>query len=473
MQKLNRKTVQNLNPRPIKVLQFGTGNFLRGFIDWVIDILNEQSDFNGDVQIIQPHGKSPHRELINQEGLYHVLIRGFQHGKVVKGHRLITCVQSTINPYLEYQEYLNLADNPDLQFVFSNTTEAGIYVDDSDMDYQSCPRSFPGKLTALLYRRFTTFSGEKDKGLTIIPCELIENNGGKLKATVLQYSRQWHLSEDFERWVESSLTFCNTLVDRIVPGFPDENSGEIQGELGFEDKLMVVAEPFHFWAIEGPESLKETFPVGKTKGLDVEFVDDLTPYRERKVRILNGAHTALVPLAYLRGLRTVREAVEDPFMGEFLETAIQQEIIPTLNLPEEELKEFANSVIERFKNPFIKHQLSAIALNSISKFKVRVLPSLLEYVKKKGTLPTHLVQSLAALIVFYKGRYNGEDLPVKDTMEIMEFFQNTWKDTSTNELVKAVLANKTLWEEDLNKINGLEEKLAEEINLLLKQEDNQ
>lgn len=470
MQKLNRTTAQNIPPRPIKVLQFGTGNFLRGFVDWVIDILNEQTDFNGDVQIVQPHGKSPHRELIDQEGLYHVLTRGFQHGKVVKENRLITCVQSTINPYLDYQEYLNLADNPELEFVVSNTTEAGIYLDDKDTDYQSCPRSFPGKLTALLYRRYTHFSGAKDKGLTIIPCELIEDNGGKLKTTVLQYARQWGLSEDFERWIDSSLTFCNTLVDRIVPGFPEENSDAVQKELGFEDKLMVMAEPFHFWAIEGPESLKEAFPVGNVTGLDVIFVDNLTPYRERKVRILNGAHTAIVPLAYLRGLRTVRETVEDPYMGEFLETAIQQEIIPTLDLPEEELSAFATSVIERFKNPFIKHQLSAIALNSVSKFKVRVLPSLLEYVKRKKKLPDHLVRSFAALIVFYRGNYGGEVLPVNDTQDVMEFFDAIWTNGSTNTVVQSVLANKNLWEDDLNGISGLERKLTEEINSLLEQE---
>jgi len=472
MQKLNRNTVPNLTPRPVKVLQFGTGNFLRGFVDWVIDILNEQTDFNGDIQLIQPHGKSPNRDLIGQEGLYHVLIRGFQHGRVVKENRLITCVQSTINPYLEYEEYLNLADNPELEFVISNTTEAGIYVDDKDTDYQNCPRSFPGKLTALLYRRYTNFFGATDKGLTIIPCELIEDNGGKLKAAVLQYSRQWNLSEDFDSWVESSLTFCNTLVDRIVPGFPDENSREIQKELGFEDKLMVVAEPFHFWAIEAPASLKDSFPVGKVKGLDVKFVDDLSPYRERKVRILNGAHTTIVLLAYLRGLRTVRETVEDGYMGKFLENAIQQEIIPTLDLSEDELKEFANSVVERFKNPFIKHQLSAIALNSTSKFKVRVLPSLLEYIKRKEELPIHLVKSLAALMVFYKAKYNGQDLPVKDTLEVMEFFGDAWKNTSINEMVRVVLANKMLWEDDLNKITGLGERLTEEINLLLEQEAN-
>ena len=470
MQRLNRQAVQNIPQRPIKVLQFGTGNFLRGFVDWVIDNLNEQTDFNGDIQIIQPHGKSPHRDLIDQEGLYHVLIRGFQHGSLVQENRLITSVQSTINPHLEYQEYLNLADNPDLEFVVSNTTEAGIYVDDKDSDYQTCPRSFPGKLTTLLYRRYTVFSGATDKGLSIIPCELIEDNGGKLKATVLQYSRKWGLSEGFERWVESSLIFCNTLVDRIVPGFPEESSGEIQKELGFEDKLIVMAEPFHFWAIEAPESLKDAFPAGKVKELDVKFVDDLAPYRERKVRILNGAHTTIVPLAYLRGLRTVRETVEDAYMGGFLEAAIQQEIIPTLDLPEEELKEFAHSVIERFKNPFIKHLLSAIALNSISKFKVRVLPSLLEYVKREEKLPEHLVRSLAALIVFYRGNYGGEDLPVKDTPEVMEFFQRAWANDTTTTLVQAILANISLWEKDLNKIEGLKDKLTEEIDRLLEQE---
>lgn len=469
MKPLNRETAHIKSDRPVKVLQFGTGNFLRGFIDWVIDILNDKTNFNGNVQIVQPHGRLPAEKLNGQEGLYHVLIRGFQNDRVVEENRLINSVVGAINPLLEYESYLHLAENPDLRFVISNTTEAGIYFDPNDIDREKTPGSFPAKLTAFLYRRFTAFEGSKGKGLIIIPCELIENNGGKLKEAILQYIHLWNLPHDFLSWIENHHTFCNTLVDRIVPGFPQENVEKIQNSLGFRDELMVMAEPFHLWAIEGPESIREEFPVEKI-GLQVKFVKDLNPYRERKVRILNGAHTAMVPLAYLNGLRTVREAVEDAYIGEFLQKAIQEEIIPTLDLPEEELAQFAHDVMERFKNPFIKHQLSAIALNSIAKFQVRVLPSLLEYVDRKNQLPGNLVRSFAALIVFYKGKYKGQDIPVKDTEEVVAFFREVWKKEEVGNIVEEVLSNKQFWKTDLTTVLQLPERLTEEISLLLEED---
>ncbi|MEX2591754.1 MAG: tagaturonate reductase [Anditalea sp.] len=469
MKPLNRETAQSQSNRPVKVLQFGTGNFLRGFVDWVIDILNEKTNFNGDVQIVQPHGRLPAETLNAQEGLYHVLVRGFQNGQVVEENRLITSVLGAVNLFLDYGKYLQLAENADLRFVISNTTEAGIYFDPNDSDREIIPGSFPAKLTALLYRRFTVFEGSKEKGLIIIPCELIENNGGKLKETILLYADLWNLPQEFSSWIEDHNTFCNTLVDRIVPGFPQENVEEIQNSLGFKDELMVMAEPFHLWVIEGPESLEEDFPAGNI-GLEVKFVKDLSPYRERKVRILNGAHTALVPLAYLHGLRTVKEAVEDGHIGGFLQKIIQEEIIPTLDLPKEELNQFAHDVMERFKNPFIKHQLSAIALNSMAKFEVRVLPSLLEYVARKNQLPQNLVRSFAALIVFYKGHYKGQDTPIKDTEEVVNFFQEVWKKKDVGKVVDEVLSNKELWKTDLTTVLQLPERLADEINLLLEED---
>lgn len=470
MKPLNRTTAQITSDRKIKVLQFGTGNFLRGFVDWVIDILNEKSAFDGDIQIVQPHGKTPAIMLNSQEGLYHVLTRGFQNNRVVDESRLISSVRGAINPFLDYGDYLKLAENPELRFVVSNTTEAGIVFDSRDADREQAPLTFPGKLTALLYRRFVYFEGKGDKGLILIPCELIEDNGVKLKEAVLQYAGLWRLPEDFTRWVTDRNIFCNTLVDRIVPGFPEEDSETIQQSLGYKDELMVVAEPFHFWAIEGPAAVAAEFPAD-TVGLDIVFVKDLKPYRERKVRILNGAHTTLVPLAYLKGFRTVREAVEDKSMGDFIKSAIQEEIIPTLDLPKEELDQFASDVLERFKNPFIRHMLSAIALNSISKWQVRVLPSLLEYVKRKDTLPLRLVQAFAALIVFYRGRYKGEDLPVKDSAEITAFFIQAWQKRETAEMVEEILAHKTLWGRDLNTVSGLKARLTREVEELLDREN--
>jgi len=439
---------------------------LRGFVDWVIDILNEKTDFNGDIQIVQPHGRLPAETLNNQEGLYHVLVRGFQNGQVVEENRLITSVLGAINPYLDYGDYLLLAEHPDLRFVISNTTEAGIYFDPNDRDREITPGSFPAKLTAFLYRRYTYFKGDKEKGLIIIPCELIENNGGKLKEVILQYAGLWNLPQEFVSWIEDQNPFCNTLVDRIVPGFPQENVRKIQETLGFKDEMMVMAEPFHLWVIEGPTFVEEEFAAGNI-GLEVKFVKDLGPYRERKVRILNGAHTAMVPLAYLNGLRTVREAVEDVHIGEFLHRIIHEEIIPTLDLPKEELAQFAQDVMERFKNPFIKHQLSDIALNSIAKFQVRVLPSLLEYVDRKNKLPEHLVRSFAALIVFYKGTYKDQKIPVRDTEEVVAFFQEVWKEDEVGSTVKEILSNERLWKTDLNTVFQLHERLTDEINLLL------
>lgn len=298
MQELNRQTANIHTDRPVRVLQFGEGNFLRGFADWMFDILNEKSDFNGDIQIVQPR-TSGHGDLINeQEGLYHTLLMGLQNGKEINESRLITSVRGLTDPFKDYQEFLSLARNVDLRFIVSNTTEAGIEFDSKDTDYNTLPKTFPGKLTALLFERFNTFNGAGDKGLIVVPVELIERNGDTLKEIVLSYSDLWNLPSAFKKWVDEHNVFCNTLVDRIVPGFPKDDIDSIQERLGFSDNLVVVAEPFYFWAIEAPEFVRKEIPFHKA-GLKVLFVDDLTPYRTRKVRILNGAHTAMVPLGYL------------------------------------------------------------------------------------------------------------------------------------------------------------------------------
>ncbi|QHL86740.1 tagaturonate reductase [Nibribacter ruber] len=454
MQPLNRQTAQISEQRPVKVIQFGEGNFLRGFVDWMIDILNEKTDFNGAVEIIQPLDKGIYKLINGQDGLYHVVLEGIQDGKTTQETRLISCVQNAMSPYADYEGYLKLAENPDLEFIISNTTEAGISFDAADASPDTTSSSFPGKLTALLYRRFQYFNGDSDKALTIIPCELIEKNGEALRTTILQFAQHWNLPEAFSNWIEADTIFCNTLVDRIVPGFPKDTIQDIQQEIDFEDNLVVKAEPFHLWVIEAPESVQAAFPTNKA-GLQVKFAQDLTPYRTRKVRILNGAHTALVPVAYLQGLRTVREAVEDETSGTFIKDAIYQEIIPTLDLSTEELNQFAKDVIERFQNPFIHHELITIALNSVAKYKVRVLPSVLEYQQRTGQLPQRLLKSLAALILFYKGEYNGQQIPLNDTPEVLEFFQAAWQKESVEETVKMALASEDFWGQDLNQINGL------------------
>ncbi len=455
LKKLNRSTANITTVRPVKVLQFGEGNFLRAFTDWVIDILNEKTDFNGNVQIIQPIAQGMATQINEQDGLYHVILNGIENGKPTRTIRLIDSVVGVLNPYLDYNAFLKTAENESLEFIISNTTEAGIAFEESDT-LETLASSFPGKLTALLYHRFKHFSGDPTKALIIIPCELIDKNGSKLKETILQYANHWSLSDEFKEWIEVHTTFCNTLVDRIVPGFPKETIGEIQEELGYSDNLVVTAEPFHLWVIEGSEKVANRFPTEKA-GLDVKFVTDQTPYRTRKVRILNGAHTVLVPVAYLRGLRTVRESVEDKTTRAFLTQTIFEEIIPTLDLPQDELEEFANSVLERFANPYIRHELISISLNSISKFKVRVFPSFLEYVQGIGKLPVNIVESLAALILFYKGEYKGETIPLSDTDEVLDFMKLAWKDNDPYSAVPKILSNTKFWDHDLYMYKGLTE----------------
>ena len=466
LQKLNRETAGINQTYPIKVLQFGDGNFMRGFMDWIIDILNEKTDFNGAVQLIRPLRNNKEVKHLEQDGLYHVAQRGLLNRKTISETRLITCVTGVINPYSDFALFLKSAENPDLQFILSNTTEAGITFNSNDKSIYSIPESFPGKVTLLLYHRFNFFKKESQKGLIFIPSELIEKNGDALRSVILQYASSWNLPDDFRDWVITHNTFCNTLVDRIVPGFPKDNATEIQQSIGYEDTQLVMVEPYYALIIEAPEHIRKIFPAEQA-GLNVKFVTDITPYRITKVSILNGAHTTLVPIAYLRGLRTVKESVNDPYVGEFLNRAIHEEIIPTLDLPEDELKQFASNTIERFKNPFIRHELTSIALNSISKFKVRVLPTILEYEKRTEKLPERLLQSLAALIVFYKGNWKGDSIPLKDSPEVLSFFRETWEANQPEGVVQKVLANGSFWGCDLNQIKGLTELVTRHVKDLI------
>jgi|APTNR8051073442_1049403.scaffolds.fasta_scaffold00003_30 tagaturonate reductase len=455
---LNRSTIGAVPSRPVKVIQFGGGNFLRGFADWIIDVMNERTDFNGAIQIIQSISQETGQVINEQEGLYHVVINGIKNNKPSSEIRLITSVIGAVSPDKDFSAFIKLAENPDLEFIISNTTEAGITFNENDRSHDSLPASFPGKLTVLLYHRFQFFNGNKEKALIIIPCELISRNGEELKKIVLQYIQLWKLPLEFKQWIECN-SFCNTLVDRIVPGFPKETIDEIKQSIGFDDKLVVMAEPFHLWVIEGPAIVREHFPADKA-GLDVKFVEDHEPYRVRKVRILNGAHTALVPLAYLYGLRTVRESIENEFTGNFIKKAIYKEIIPTLDLPQEELLQFADDVVQRFQNPYIKHELITISLNSISKFKIRVIPSILEYLKRNKKLPKRLLYSLAAIIRFYKGEWNGSLIPLNDTPEVINFFKEVWKQDNLESIVAQVLSNATLWGIDLTKVEGMKETIT-------------
>lgn len=462
--KLNKENYKDFKKYPEKVLQFGEGNFLRAFIDWQINKMNKEANFNGSAVIVQPIENGMVNKLNEQDGLYTLYLQGMKEGKAVKDHEIINCISRGINPYLEYEQFLSVVEQPELRFIISNTTEAGIAYDENDKLNDKPQSSYPGKLTGLLYHRFKYFNGDKEKGLIIIPCELIDRNGEKLKKLVLKYAEDWELEPEFAEWINNSNTFCCSLVDRIVPGYPRDTIDEVRKELGYDDDLVDVGEQFHLWVIEGPAWIENELPTGKAN-LNVKFVQDMTPYRTRKVRILNGAHTSLVPVAYLYGLDTVAEAVDHKVIGRYIRETIFEEIIPTLDLPEDELKYFAGAVLERFQNPFVKHYLMSIALNSMSKFETRDLPSLLEYINRKGELPKKLCFSLAALIEFYKGKRGEEDIELSDSQDILELYKSLWSSCDGSKaglksLVTSVLGYKKNWKIDLNEVDGLTDRVT-------------
>ncbi len=452
-----------------KVLQFGEGNFLRGFVDWMFDKLIEKDLFHGHITVVQPIKFGLIPKLNEQDGLYTLLLRGISDGEIKEEKKIITSIKRGINPYTEFEEYLNCAKNPNLRYIISNTTEAGITFSGTDKPTDMPPASFPGKLTVLLYNRYQAFQGATDKGLVIIPCELIEKNGATLKRIVLRLAAEWGYEKGFTDWLENANYFLNTLVDRIVTGHPRNEIAALTEETGYRDNLFDTAEYFHLWVIEGDKKLRDELPFDKA-GLNVIWTDDMTPYRTRKVRILNGAHTMTVLAAYLYGLNTVKECTGNDVIMKFMKKGIFNEIIPTLDLPENELFSFADSVLERFANPFVEHFLLSISLNSVSKFRVRVLPSLLQYFEQNKKLPEILSFSLAALIQFYKGNEiedntligtrNGNIYKIQDDMDCLAYFLKVWKKCNGSlesfmALTKSVLSQESFWGLDLSTIPGL------------------
>ena len=414
-----------------KIIQFGEGGFLRGFADWMLQIVNEKTDFGGKAVVVQPIEKGMCDVLSAQGCEYIHVCRGAEG----VDSRKINVISRCVKPYDSFDEYIALADNPDFRFVISNTTEAGIAFDERDKKDDRPAKTFPGKLTQLLVRRF-----EKGmRGFVFLPCELIEQNGDNLKKCILKYADLWDLGDDFKTWIEKENIFCNTLVDRINTGYPKD------GDLGYDDKMLNTSEYFHLWVIEGYDIFSE-IPFDKC-GLNVIVTDKLWLYRTRKVRILNGAHTSLVPYALLSGFDTVKSCMDDKVMREHIKKCVYDEIIPTLDLPREELVSYADSVMTRFENPYIKHYLSSIALNSVSKFKVRVLPSIQEYIKRFDKLPETLVFSFAKLIEFYK-----TDMP-NDDAGVMTFMKKA--------SVEEILKNTSLWGEDLSYLKDGIEKYAD------------
>ena len=392
MERLKRKEKCQLTE---KFLQFGEGNFLRGFVDWMIDRLNKEADFDGGVVVVQPLAQGLIPMINEQDGLYTLYLRGLQDGQKVEETRVVDCITRGINPFENTDEFFECASNPELRYIISNTTEAGIEYKPNQNPDDFAGLTFPGRLTLFMKRRFDN----KLPGFLLLPCELIDKNGDELKACVLKYAKDFGYGDDFIKWVEEENYFTNTLVDRIVTGYPRDTASEMEKEYGYLDNIIDTAEIFHLWVIQGDKKYAEELPFDKI-GLNVLWTDDVTPYKKRKVRILNGAHTMMVLAAHLAGLETVKEAMDDELVFNFMKTGVFDEIIPTLDLPKDELIQFANDVIERFQNPFIKHYLLSIALNSVSKYQVRVLPSVLEYIKENNKEPKCHVFSLAALIAF-------------------------------------------------------------------------
>lgn len=413
--------------RPEKVIQFGEGGFLRGFVDWILQIMNEKTEFCASAVVVQPiqHGMCDMLEA--QDCMYTHVMRGLKDGIPTVEKKFIDVISRCVKPYDDYEAYLKLAENPEFRIVVSNTTESGIVYCADDRPDDVPPSSFPAKVTALLKKRFDLGLN----GFIFLPCELIENNGDTLKECILKYADSWNLGAEFKTWVNDSNIFCNTLVDRIVTGYPRDEKIDV----GYEDNMLDTSELFHLWVIEGTKELFDEIPFEKS-GLNIIRTNDLAKYRTRKVRILNGAHTSMIPYALLEGIETVRDCMNDEKMSAFVKKCVFDEIIPTLDLPESELADYANSVFERFNNPYIRHMCSSIALNSVSKFRVRVLPSIKEYIKRFGKTPHNLVFSLKKLIEFYKV---GEP---NDDKKVIEFMRSSD--------IGDILSNTELWGEDLS-----------------------
>ena len=463
-----------LKNAPERVLQFGEGNFLRAFADYWFDMANEKAGWNGKCVLVQPIAQGLTQLINRQEGLYTLYLRGRQNGEKVDAKRVISSVSRCLNPYekQDYDAMMDVAAGEALEYIVSNTTEAGIVYDPSCRLEDCPPASFPAKLTQVLLHRWR--AGRP--GVVVLSCELIDNNGKELLRCVNQYIKQWGLEEGFARWVNGDCTFCSTLVDRIVPGRIRDaaEAARLEDENGYRDALIDVGEVFGVWNIEGPEWLAEKLPF-RAAGLNCPVVPDVTPYKKRKVRILNGAHTGFVPGAYLAGYDIVRDCMQDDVILGFMNRMLHEEVIPTLPLDRQDLEAFAAAVQDRFNNPFINHELMSITLNSTSKWRARNMPSLLEYAQTAGKLPPCLAMSFAAYIAFYSSdiqalteqglvcrRPKGNEYTVSDDRWVLEFYYSR-RGVSDETLVHDVMTNEKMWGQDLTLVPGFEQAAAENL----------
>ena len=466
-----------LKNAPEKVLQFGEGNFLRAFVDYWFDLANEKADWNGKCVLVQPIAPGLAKMINEQEGLYTLYLRGSENGKKVDDKRVISSVSRCLNPYEEegFKQMMDVAASDDLEIIVSNTTEAGIVYDPACKLEDVPASSFPGKLTQVLYHRYK--AGKK--GIIMLACELIDNNGKELQKCCNNYAKDWDLEPAFIDWMNTANTFCSTLVDRIVPGRirdPQELAA-LEEANGYHDTALDVGEVFGVWVIEGPAGLEDKLPFKKA-GVNVMVVPDVTPYKKRKVRILNGAHTGFVLGAYLAGFDIVRDCMHNDTVRGFMNKMLHEEIIPTLPLDKKDLEDFASAVEDRFNNPFVNHELMSISLNSTSKWKARNMPSFLAYIEEQKQLPKCLTMSLAAYIAFYSSdiqertadglickRPAGNTYKIQDDAWALDFYY-AHKDDTAAQLVHAVLTNTQMWDQDLTKIEGLEAAVLADLEMI-------
>lgn len=466
MKALNNEILPNRKERPIKIVQFGEGNFLRAFVDWMIQELNDAGVYNGNIAVVQPQPFGRVKELAEQNGLYTVIQEGVQNNEFVSKSQIIDSISEFIDPYMNFEAYLQLAEVETLELMISNTTEAGIVLDESDSIEATPPKTFPGKVLAFLLHRYRHFNGDLTKGLYIVPCELIDNNGDELHRCVKRLAEVHHLEEGFMTWLDEANTFTNTLVDRIVPGYPAKRIEEFTNQFGYLDKNMVLGEVFHLWVIEDRNGISSVLK-GAEANLNILFVKDIKPYKIRKVRILNGLHTLMVPVSYLYGIDTVGETMNDDLMLTFLNHTVEDEMIPATEryLTADELRQFAKEVYDRFNNPRVRHELMSIALNSTSKFKSRLLPTALDYVERFGKFPTHIEFSLASLLVFFRGKRGTEVIALQDEADFLEFYRNVWNryeagTATVRDVVTEFLGMEDHWEMNLNEIPNLTDELT-------------
>lgn len=473
MEMISRK-MTGKKERPIRILQFGEGNFLRAFVDYMIDIANESGKFDGDVVIVKPIEFGSLDKFHQQECQYTVQLRGRVDGEPKKITRIVTSVADAVDAYGEYEKYAEYAKLDTLRFIVSNTTEAGIVYDESDRLEMKPPKSYPGKLAKFLYERYKHFNGAVDKGLIILPVELIDDNGLHLKECVLKQAANWKLEEGFVDWLNEACIFTSTLVDRIVTGYPRDEAAELCREFGYEDNLIVTGEPFALWVIESAKDISGELPL-PAAGLPVIYTEDHHPYKQRKVRILNGAHTSFVLASYLCGNDIVLQSMNDELILKYIKGVLFDEVIPTLTLPKQDLLDFAEAVLARFNNPFVKHAHLSIALNSVSKWRARCMPSFLDYIKKEGRLPSHLTFSIAALLAFYTGseirdkaligHRDEEEYQILDDADVLKFFAaNSGK--APAEFAHAVLSNEAFWGQDLSALPGVEAAVTEYLTVI-------